>query len=135
MSIYRKFDRHPSSDIHAKPLKPEAAKPADSPAVRRRGNPADEPLPLTVSWAAKLPPDVRPTVLLRTYGRIANMLAATWTDPPAFLRCVDELFVDRRGDRKGFPPEVMEELFALRAYYEDLHPSDQRRWDVANKRD
>ena len=135
MSIYRKFDREPSNDVHAKPLKVDAAQPQTPPAARRRGDPADEPMPLTVNWAAKLPADVRPTVLVRTFGRVANLLAASWTDPTAFLHCIDELFVDRRGNRKGFPPEVMEELFAQRAYYEELHPTSGKRWDVANKRD
>jgi len=135
MSIYRKFEREPSSDVHAKPVKIEAAKPVVPEAPRRRGNPADEPLPLTVTWAAKLPPDVRPMVTLRTFGRIGNALAASWTDPAAFLRYIDELFVDRRGNRQGFPPEVMEELFALRAYFEELHPSERKRWEIANKRD
>jgi hypothetical protein len=135
MSIYRKFDREPSNDVHAKPVKVGPAKPAAPDAVRRRGNPADELLPMTVTWAAKLPPDVRPTVILHTFGRIGNALAASWTDPAAFVRYIDELFVDRRGNRKGFPPEVMEELFALRAYFEDLHPAARKRWDIANKRD
>jgi hypothetical protein len=134
MSIYRKFEREPSSDVHAKRVKTEAAKETASPATKRRGSPADQPLPMTVTWVAKLPPDVRPMVLLRTFGRIANALAASWTDPAAFVRCIDELFVDRRGNRKGFPPEVMAELFALRAYYEELHPTNSKRWDTANKR-
>ncbi len=135
MSIYRKFEREPSNDVHAQRVKVDRAEPVATPAAQRRGRPADEPLPMTVTWAAKLPRDVRPMVLLRTFSRIANGLAANWTDPAAFLPFIDDLFVDRRGNRKGFPPEVMAELFALRAYYEEAHPTSRKRWDVANKRD
>jgi len=135
MSIYRKFEREPSNDVHAKPVKRDAATPGPPPVAQRRGHPSDEPLPMTVTWAARLPAHVRPKVLLRTFGRIANALAANWTDPAVFRPYIDDLFVDRRGNRKGFPPEVMEELFALRAYYEEAHPSTSKRWDLANKRD
>jgi hypothetical protein len=135
MSIYRKFDREPSNDVHAARVKADSPKKTSDATEQRKGAPAVEPLPSTMTWVAKLPRDIRPLALLRAFPRIANALAANWTDPAAFLRCVDELFVDRRGGRKGFPPDVMGELFALRTYYEGLHPTDRKRWDIANKRD
>jgi hypothetical protein len=134
MSIYRKFDREPSSDVHAKPVKRDAALETAAPGAHRKGAPSDEPVPQTVAWAARLPRDIRPLVLMRSFPRIANFLAAHWTAPKSFRPYIDELFVDRRGDRQGFPPEVMAELFALRAFYEDLYPLTGRRWDDANKR-
>jgi len=135
MSIYRKFDREPLNDVHAKSVKRDAAIEPVAPATQRKGAPTDDPLPQTVTWAAKLPRDIRPLALLRSFPRIANLLAASWTEPTAFRLRIDELVVDFRGNRQGFPPEVMEELFALRAYYEDMHPTDRKRWDNTNKRD
>jgi hypothetical protein len=135
MSIYRKFDREPSSDVHARPVKRETAPGEAAPTPQRRRAPTDEALPQTLTWAAKLPRDVRPIELLRAFPRIANLLAANWTEPTLLRPYIDELFVDRRGNRKGFPPQVMEELFALRGYYEEMHPSTGKRWDLANKRD
>jgi hypothetical protein len=140
MSIYRKFDSESHIDVYAKPLKRAAENPTSAPRgdaapapsamlARRRGEPADEPLAWTVEWAAKLPPDIRPMNLVRQFPRIGNFLAATWTSPDTLRPYLDELFVDRRGNRKGFPPDVMEELFALRNYYEELYPATGKRWD------
>ena len=134
MSIYRKFDREPASDVHAKTVKHDAAVETRAPATQSQRAPSAELLALTVAWAAKLPPDIRPLALARAFPRIANAIAATWIEPESFLRYVDDLFVDRRGSRQGFPPEVMEELFALRAYFEELHPTAGTRWEGTAKR-
>lgn len=131
MSIYRKFDREPINDMHARPVKrvdpPMPTAPQSPPS--RRGGPPVEAQPLTIEWAEKLPADVRPTALVRRFPRIANFVAANWPKPEALYSYLDELFVDRRGNRQGFPPEVMAELFTLRAYYGELHPAPDRRWD------
>jgi hypothetical protein len=130
MSIYRKFDREPSNDMHARPVKRvDPPQPTAPPASSPRGGPPVDPMPLTIEWAAKLPGDVRPMALIRAFPRIANFIAANWPTPTSLSPYLDELFVDRRGNRRGFPPDVMEELFALRAYYEELHPTHDRRWD------
>lgn len=134
MSIYRKFTRDSLSDIHAKPL------PRDNPAgdaataSQPQGTPGDEPPPMTVAWAVKLPRGVRPLALLRAFPRIANFLAANWSDEKAVRPYLDELFVDQRGNRQGFPPEVIAELFALRSYYEDRHPALGKTWENQFKR-
>lgn len=88
----------------------------------RRQAPMGEPLPITFRWMAKLPPRVRPFALLRQYPRIANMMAGMWPDPQGYHAYLHDLLTDRRGNRKGFPPEIVEELFALRVHYEQLHP-------------
>lgn len=90
---------------------------------RRRQSPVGEPLPITFRWIAKLPRSVQPLALLRQYPRIANMMAGTWPDPPSYRAYLHDLLTDRRGSRKGFPPEIVQELLALRVHYEDLHPA------------
>jgi hypothetical protein len=127
MSIYRNFDREPSNDMHARPIKREEP-PKPTPLTPRAGS-TENALPVTIEWAAKLPHDVRPMALIRGFPRIANFMAAAWQNPASLRPYLDELFVDRRGDRKGFPPEVMAELFALRGYFEELYPALDRRWD------
>ena len=134
MSIYRKFEREPPSDVHAKPLKRDTTTAPITAPLPRRAGPVEEPLPQTMTWAAKLPRDIRPMTLLRTYPRIANFMAAAWPDPTSFRPYIDELFVDRRGNRQGFPPDVMAELFALRGFYEELHPTLGTRWESTDKR-
>src|SRR5206468_8332225 len=89
---------------------------------QRKAAPMDAPLPRTFTWMAKLPREVQPLELMRSYPRIANAMATIWNEPEAMSDFFDELLVDRRGNRKGFFPEITGELLALRAYYVDLHP-------------
>lgn len=68
-------------------------------------------------WIQQLPPDVRPKALIVQYARIANKLAKLWKQPVACEKYFNELMLDERGDRKGFPPEVALELAALQGYF------------------
>ncbi len=56
-------------------------------------------------------------------------MAAMWPDPNSFRRYMDDLLVDKRGNRQGFPVDVLRELFELRAYYDELHPNISRPWE------
>jgi hypothetical protein len=100
----------------------------------RRQTPMGEPLPITFRWIAKLPQRVRPFALLRQYPRIANMMAGMWPDQEAYHAYLHDLLTDRRGNRRGFPPEIVQELFALRVHYEQLHPGMLAAYKEANKR-
>jgi hypothetical protein len=91
-----------------------------APGLRKR-HPYNEPLPFTMRWAATLPIECRPIALLRKYPRIANLLARDWNDPLECQRYLDELLIDRRGGRRGFPADVHGDLLALRDFYRDRH--------------
>jgi hypothetical protein len=82
----------------------------------RRSAPATEPLRRTLIWFGDLPPEIQPFVLLRRYARVANLVAATWHDANLFRTYIESLLVDRRGGRRGFPPNVRRELLALQKY-------------------
>jgi hypothetical protein len=84
----------------------------------RKSSPATEPLRRTLSWFANLPPEVQPFVLLRRYARVANLIAATWHDPHLFQTYMESLLIDRRGGRRGFPPNVRRELLLLQKHRE-----------------
>jgi hypothetical protein len=79
----------------------------------RKAAPTNKVLSRTLKWAERLPPDVVPIALLRHYPRIANVIAATWRHPPFLRSYMDCLFRDDRGNRRGFPPDVLSELVAL----------------------
>ncbi len=145
MSIYRRFDRLPSNDMHAHRAKRHAPAEAQataphgaSPKAQYRGvrkaTPASEPLPRTLEWSASLPLDVQPTALLHHYGRIANVIAAIWRDPKSLQSYMDCLFTDDRGDRQGFPPGVLHELLALREHYDSLDAENRSTWTAVPKR-
>lgn len=102
-------------------------------AWRRKQEPVGEPLPITFKWIAKLPRRVRPFALLRQYPRIANMIAAMWYDPQSCHAYMHDLLTDRRGNRKGFAPEIVQDLLSLRVYFEQLHPGMLDAYKVADK--
>ena len=86
----------------------------------RAATPADRPLPRTLKWAASLPLDVQPTALLRHFGRVANVIAATWGHTTSLRSYMDCLFNDKRGNRQGFPPQVLDELVALKRHHDAM---------------
>jgi hypothetical protein len=102
---------------------------------RRRQMPSAEPLPLTFKWMAKLPRNVQPLALFRQYPRIANLMAGMWQDPESFRPYLHDLLTDRRGHRKGFLQEILQELVVLRVHYEDVYPAMLDVYKDVDKRD
>ena len=85
--------------------------------------------PRAFKWLASFDEKVRPKVLPQRYARIANRLADLWTEPDLTRRYFDELLVDRRGDRAGFPDDVLVEIGSLKHYYErELFPMKEDVW-------
>jgi hypothetical protein len=102
---------------------------ATAPAVQeyvRRAKPTLVLLPRTADWIASLPAVVRPNAVASQFPRIANALYASWHDPPAFRHLLCELFMDRRGGRKGFPLAVHTELQLLWKYHSSAFPPEWR---------
>jgi hypothetical protein len=129
MATYGTWDDGPASEVHvyhSRRLKPARGRGARDDArdwtARRKAQPHDEPLPVTFKWIARLPRRIWPTALLRHFPRIANLVAAYWDHPVAMHAYFDELLVDRRGDRQGFPSAVLTDVLRLRLHYEALHP-------------
>lgn len=51
------------------------------------------------------------------YPRVLNRIAAVWNKPAEAERCFDELLLDSRRTRQGFPQAVVYEIAALRHYH------------------
>jgi len=73
-------------------------------------------LPSTFRWLGMLPKGVRPMRLGQQFPRIANKLAILWEEPAVCRKFLANFMLDDRGDRGGFPPDVLMELSALEAY-------------------
>lgn len=102
--------------------------------ARRRPQPPEVLLTDTIKWLASLPSDVRPTVLPIQFVRIANALARIWSDHRRCLEYLEDLLIDRRGGRQGFPFEVALEIAGLKDYYETtIYPTAQTAWDLIVK--
>jgi hypothetical protein len=89
---------------------------------RRKAQPANVVLPATRRWMSSIPEDFRPQALAIRFPRIANLIAASWDNPRDCTAYISSLLHDRRGGRKGFPPEVRQDIHDLRVYYARLHP-------------
>jgi len=99
--------------------------------ARRRPQPPESLQSDTIRWLAGLPVDVRPTALPIEYVRIANALARVWPDHRRCPEYFDELLIDQRGGRQGFPFEVALEIAGLKDHYETVvHPTAQTAWDL-----
>jgi hypothetical protein len=145
MSIYRNADCYPRSDTHGRAAADEGLALApwrgtsqidielDQHQRLRKATPINRPLLRTLMWVADLPHSVRPTALLRRYARIANLIAAAWGDRKCFHVYMESLFTDNRGNRRGFPPDVLSELIALQRYYDTRNDYDSA-WATVGKR-
>jgi hypothetical protein len=85
----------------------------------RSAAPAQEVLSsAAAAWLRSLPPTLRPMHLCNAFPRVANRIALAWGDPDLADGVFNELLLDRRGNRKGFPPAVASEILRLHAYHE-----------------
>lgn len=136
MSIYRRTDRVPLNDLAISgEQRPSGVRTSANEdwTKRRASDPANGLLKPTLSWAYALPAGRHPTALITKYPRIANLLAVLWRDPVSLRGYIDDLLVDKRGHRQGFPLDVLQDIFDLRTLYDDLHPPNLRPWEVMNK--
>lgn len=70
----------------------------------------------TRHWLQRLPARRRPYRLCTRYPRVANRIAWAWSDVDMTNQVLDDLLVDRRGGREGFPPWVLRELRRLQEF-------------------
>ena len=107
---------------------------ADPTRLRAPERPQDQALMAhTTAWVESLPAGIRPRLLLELYPRVANRLALCWNEKALTNRLFEDLLVDRRGGRKGFPAGVKAELLQLRLAYPRVPLTDTSRtphWDL-----
>jgi hypothetical protein len=51
------------------------------------------------------------------FPAVLNRIADAWGSPVRAERCFDDLLLDSRGTRQGFPQTVISEIASLRHYY------------------
>ena len=114
--------------------------PAQAQAPRRgifkrddRQRPEEELQRWTFTWMAMLPKHLRPLRLGARYARIANRLAAVWSDEKTTSLYLDSLLLDQRGDRKGFSASVAGELRQLDGFNKSRRNDDESAWDFVRE--
>lgn len=70
------------------------------------------------TWLTQFPPAVKPRRLSEAFPRIANRLALCWHDAVLIDKVMDDLLVDKRGGRTGFPSTISAELLRLQSFHE-----------------
>jgi len=88
---------------------------------KRKTGPAESLRTATIQWILKLPPHIQPRHLQVKYPRVANRIAALWSEEAGCESYLDDLLTDKRGGRKGFPLNVAQEVASIRDYYFRLH--------------
>jgi hypothetical protein len=116
----------------ASPMKPNAAVQVDY--SKRRHDPEKDDLELSeagLAWLASVDQSARPIRLAASFPRIVNRMAKLWKIPREMDRYFDELLADTRGNRKGFPLNILMELSTLKDFYKaKVYPPAQRDvWD------
>jgi hypothetical protein len=112
--------------------KPGAAAQADY--SNRRHPPEKNDLELSASgftWLASVERTARPIRLAAAFPRIVNRVATLWKMPREMDRYFEDLLTDTRGNRKGFPLNILMELTTLKDYYEaKVFPTRHDAWDA-----
>jgi hypothetical protein len=60
----------------------------------------------------------RPATSAQLFPCIVNRLANLWGQPVQMQRSFEELLIDHRGNRKGFPLNMLMDLSTLKRYYQ-----------------
>jgi hypothetical protein len=101
---------------------------------RRPPRPSDQTLIVDAErWLAALPDEAQSLALPTRFPRIVNNIVARLSDPHELADYMDDLLVDRRGNRTGFPMAVMTDLIRLNSHflktgrYPSMEPTIDRR--------
>ena len=70
----------------------------------------------TRRWLQRLPARRRPYRLCTAFPRVANRIAWLWPDEAMSAQVLEDLLIDRRGGRSGFPHWVTRELRRLQEF-------------------
>ena len=72
--------------------------------------------PVLDAWLKSVPQHVRPNALAGIYPRIVMKIIRLWKDEAGLRAYFDDLTIDRRGGRSGFPPKVADEIARLQNF-------------------
>lgn len=116
----------------ASPMKASVAMPVDY--SKRRHQPERDDLELSaagLTWLASIEQSARPIKLAAAFPRIVNRMAKLWKQPREMERYFEELLADTRGNRKGFPLNILMELSTLKDHYKAkvFPPATRDVWD------
>lgn len=93
--------------------------------AKRRRAPAPADRALTgdaIAWMLSLPAGLRPEHLAEQMPRLANQIAAAWSDSERCIGALRALSIDERGGRRGLPLAVLSEVHGLQRLLLERQP-------------
>ena len=85
-----------------------------------------------ISILATLPTNLKPILLTIDYPHVMNRIAELWMRPIQLDRYFEELAIDGRGGRRGFPLAIANEISNLREHYQTrVRPLKKSTWDFS----
>ncbi len=91
----------------------------------------EEPNKYATDLIAKLPSDLSVIHLYADFPHVLNKIALAWGHHSDFYRLMDDLLIDKRGGRTGFPFKTALELSRLAEHYEQyVSKRPKSQWDV-----
>lgn len=85
-----------------------------------------------ISVLATLPIGMKPILLSIDFPHIVNKIAELWRRPMLLDRYFEELAIDGRGGRRGFPLAIANEITNLREHYQTrVRPLKKSTWDMS----
>ncbi len=101
-----------------------------------RRSPSQEDLQLSSeskAFLSALGPTLEPKELAGKYPRILNQVARLWRRPMQLDQYFEELLIDTRGNRQGFPMKIVLELSTLKEHYHQAtFPLKSSIWDESS---
>jgi hypothetical protein len=76
--------------------------------------------PEAKQFIASLDLSVRPIETAKQFPRIVNRIASLWKKPFLMDGYFEDLLIDKRGNRQGFPLRIAGEITALQAHYSTI---------------
>ncbi len=102
--------------------------------LRRPPRHSDEALTGTTrAWLRRLPPGCRPMRLAAQFPRVANGLAWCWADAAKSGALLEDLLVDHRGGRRGFPRAIVAELRRLQQFHDGGRVEPEGWWGALRR--
>lgn len=109
---------------------------AKSPVASPRRQPEGVQLEAAAAqWLSGLPQRLQPRETAARFPHIVNRLAKLWSSPPSCRLYFDDLLMDHRGGRRGFPLKVASEIVGLKDHYDSVvYPTPQTLWEDISMR-
>jgi len=85
-------------------------------------------------WIHSIPSSLHPKQLCRAHPHLVNRLAACWGDAAGVAAFMDDVLIDKRGNRKGVSDRVRTELVRLKKHHDKCMRASWWPWRLGTQR-